>query len=251
MERANRNAAHRGLILPGRVRRRLREVGIFARPEVSLEHQHLARRYVLRGVESGGAIQEMGHYVTFAGEDGTPLAYLHPLDAIGVNGVHAVVVAPVLVRVEMLRTGRTYELLITRCQIGEAENGRRPLLESRALFQGVHGYLELELWGKGKEYAGSATPDFFSRGGEALEVPARFEAVTRALTKAVNCCGCCHTHYLVTAPAAAAVMEPLPVKLTPPVIESIDVGVVTAGATTNEGGRVRGPQSTCQCQQGS
>ena len=85
-------------------------MGILARVEVGLEHQHLARRYVIRGVESGGAICEMGHYVTFCGEDGEPLAYLHPVDAIGVNGVHAVVVAPALVRVEMLRTGRTYEL---------------------------------------------------------------------------------------------------------------------------------------------
>ena len=72
---------------------------------MGLEHQHLARRYVIRGVESGGAIREMGHDVTFSGENGEPLPYLHPIDAIGVNGVHSVVVAPVLVRVEMLRTG--------------------------------------------------------------------------------------------------------------------------------------------------
>ena len=94
MEGANQVAGRRGLNLPGRVRSRLRQVGVFARPEVSLEHQHLAHRYVLRGVESGGAIQEIGHYVSFANDDGEPLAYLHPIDAIGVNGVHAVVVAP-------------------------------------------------------------------------------------------------------------------------------------------------------------
>jgi hypothetical protein len=135
MERRDQMAAHRGLNIPRRVRSRLREVGIFARPEVSLEHQHLAHRYVLRGVESGGAIQEIGHYVTFAGDNGEPLAYLHPIDAIGVNGVHAVVVAPVLVGVEMLRTGRTYELLITGYQIGKAENGRRPPLEGQVLFR--------------------------------------------------------------------------------------------------------------------
>ncbi len=225
------------LTYPGRVRSRLREVGIFARPEVSLEHQHLAHRYVIRGVESGGAIEEIGHYVTFASDNGEPLAYLHPIDAIGVNGVHAVVVAPVLVRVEILRTGRTYELLITRYQIGKAENGRRPPLQSQALFQGVHGYLELELWGKDKDRAGLVTPNFFSRGGEALEVPARFEAVTRALTRAVGCCGCSHSHYLV-APPAAAVIENLSVKLPPPPIERVDVGVVAPGTSTDEGGRV-------------
>jgi len=130
------------------------------------------------------------------------LPYLYPIDAIGVNGVHAVVVAPVLVRVEMLRTGRTYELLITGYRIGEAENGRRPPLESQTLFRGVHGYLELELWGKDKESAGSVVPDFYSRGGERLQVPAKFEAVTRAIVRAVACCGCSHCHYLVAAPAA-------------------------------------------------
>ena len=201
MKGGRRGSSYQGLNLPGRVRRQLRDVGILARPDVGLEHQNLARRYVIRGVESGGAISEMGHYVTFCGEDGGPLAYLHPIDAIGVNGVHAVVVAPLLVRVEMLRTGRTYELLITGYRIGETENGRRPPLESQVLFRGVHGYLELELWGKDKENAGAVLPTFYSRGGEHLEVPAKFAAVTRAITRAVTCCGCAHSHYLAATPA--------------------------------------------------
>ena len=41
--------ARRGLTLARRVLRRLDEVGIFAQPSVSLEHQHLAGRYVMRG----------------------------------------------------------------------------------------------------------------------------------------------------------------------------------------------------------
>ena len=116
------------------------------------------------------------------------------------------VVAPALVRVETLRTGRTYELLITSHRIGKTENGRRPPLESQTLFRGVHGYLELELelWGKDKESAGSVVPAFYSRGGERLEVPAEFEAVTRAVTKAAACCGCSHCHYLVAAPAVSS-----------------------------------------------
>ena len=205
MKGGSQGSLYWGLNLPGKVRKQLRQVGILARPEVGLEHQHLARRYVIRGVESGGAIREMGHYVTFCGEDGEPLAYLHPIDAIGVNGVHAVVVAPVLVRVEMLRTGHTYEVLIASFRIGEAENGRRPPLESRTLFRGVHGYLELELWGKDKESAGFVVPAFYSRGGERLEIPAKFEAATRAVVKAVACCGCSHCHFLVAAPAASSI----------------------------------------------
>jgi hypothetical protein len=204
--KGGRQRTSRGdLNLPGRVRRQLREVGILARRGLALEHQHLARRYVIRGVESGGAIREMGHYVTFCGENGGPLAYLHPIDAIGVNGVHAVVVASALVRVEMLRTGRTYELLITGFRIGEAENGRRPPLESQTVFRGVHGYLELELWGKDKESAGSVVPDFYSRGGERLEVPAKLEPVTRAITKAVACCGCSHCHFLIAEPPVSSI----------------------------------------------
>ena len=78
-----KQAANQGMTLPFRALRRLREAGIFARAGVSLEYQQLAKRYVVRGVESGGAIDNLGHYVTFCGEDGTPLAWLHPLDGVG------------------------------------------------------------------------------------------------------------------------------------------------------------------------
>src|SRR5271166_5297513 len=103
-----------GLRLTWQALRVLKERGIFGHSPVSLEHQHLANRYVVRGLESGGAVGDLGRYVTFTQEDGQPIEWLHPVEAIGVNGLHAVVVAPVLVRVEMLRTGRTYELLITQ-----------------------------------------------------------------------------------------------------------------------------------------
>src|SRR5216684_1737171 len=70
METRRDLVARRGLPLPKRTWRRLASVGIYARPEVSLEYQQLARRYVVRGVESGGAIASIGRYVTFAGESG-------------------------------------------------------------------------------------------------------------------------------------------------------------------------------------
>ena len=74
----------------------------------------LAKRYVLRGVESGGAVADIGAYSSFVNAEGNTLNWLQRVDSIGVNGVHAIVVAPVLVRVEMLRIQRTYDLLITR-----------------------------------------------------------------------------------------------------------------------------------------
>jgi hypothetical protein len=174
----------------------LAEVGIFAKAAISLEHQHLARRYVIRGIESGGAVEGIGHYVTFCGENGEPLSWLHPLDSIGVNGVHAVVIAPTLARVEMFRRGHTYDLLITRHSPGPVEKGKRPLLETKVLFRAHDGYLALDLVKEHKKQRGSVMPTFHSRGGEPMTVPTRFEAVVKAATHASACVGCTHPHYL-------------------------------------------------------
>lgn len=191
--------AHRGLTLSKRVLRRLNEVGIFAQSHVSLEYQHLAQRYVVRGIESGGAVRDLGRYVTFCGPEGRPLPYLHPIDAIGVNGVHAVVVALDLVRIELFRAGRTCQLLLTKHRPGTVENGRRPPLENSVLFRGVNGLVDMELLRKGSDLAGrSVMPEFWSRAGEMLEIPAVFAAAVGAATKGVSCVGCSHSHYLVT-----------------------------------------------------
>ncbi len=191
--------ARRGLTLSRRVLRRLNEVGILVQSQVSLEHQHLANRYVVRGIESGGAIKDLGRYVTFCGPEGEPLPYLHPIDAIAVNGVHAVVVAPVLVRIELFRAGRTCQLLITKHEPGKVENGRRPPLENSVLFRGVNGLVDLDLLRLGSDLAGrSVTPEFWSRAGEMLGIPAVFAAAIGAATKGANCVGCSHSHYLVT-----------------------------------------------------
>jgi hypothetical protein len=185
-----------GLRLARQALRVLKERGIYAHAPVSLEHQHLAKRYVVRGLESGGAAGDLGRYVTFTTEESRPIEWLHPVEAIGVNGVHAVVVAPVLVRVEMLRKGRTYELLITQHQPGIVSDGKRPPLKTKVLFRGIHGRLELDLSGKDKNQAGAVLPLFYSLAGEELTVPKRFHEAVRAITKAVNCVGCFHCHYV-------------------------------------------------------
>jgi hypothetical protein len=59
-----------GLRLSRQALRVLKERGIFVQAAVSLEHQHLAKRYVVRGVESGGAVGDLGRYLTFAQENG-------------------------------------------------------------------------------------------------------------------------------------------------------------------------------------
>jgi len=185
-----------GLRLTRQALRVLKERGIFAHSPVSLEHQHLAKRYVVRGLESGGAAGELGRYVTFTQEDGQPIEWLHPVEAIGVNGLHAVVVAPVLVRVEMLRKGLTYELLITQHCPGATNDGKRPPLETKLLFRGIHGRLDLDLSGKDKHKAGTVLPTFYSRAGEEVGIPKRFRQSVRAITGAVHCDGCFHCHYV-------------------------------------------------------
>jgi hypothetical protein len=188
-----------GLRLSRQELRVLKDRGIFAQPALSLEHQHLAKRYVVRGLESGGAVGDLDRYVTFAQPDGQPIEYLHPVDVIGVNGLHAVVIAPALVRVEMLRKERTYELLITQHRPSEVPEGKRPVLESKVLFRGVHGRLELDLSGKDKSQLGAVVPKFYSMAGEEVTLPKRFQEAVRAVTQAVNCIGCSHCHY-ATAP---------------------------------------------------
>ncbi len=196
--------AHRGLTLPRNVLRRLDKVGIFAQSHVSLEHQHLARRYVVRGIESGGAVREIGRYVTFCGPVGEPLPYLHPIDAIGVNGVHAVVIAPVLVRIELFRSGRTCQLLITRHEPAHLENGRRPPLVNRVVFRGVNGFLESANGREATGLAGSSVPRFWSRSGEEREIPPVFAAAAEAATRGARCFGCPHRHFLAAPLATEA-----------------------------------------------
>ena len=162
-----------GLTFTPAVINRLRKLAIYGQPQLSLEHQGRAKRYVVRGVESGGATEEVGYYVSFAGENGEALPWLQTLDSLTVNGPHAVVIAPVLTRIEMLRIARTYELCITRHRPVAVEARQRPKLEAEELFRGEHGYLALELWGKDKDLSGCVRPQFFTRSGEEIELPCR------------------------------------------------------------------------------
>lgn len=199
---------YRGLILPMRLVRRLDKLGIFAQAQVSLEHQHLARRYVARGIESGGAVRNIGRYVTFCGPAGEQLPYLHPIDTVGVNAIHAVVVAPILMRIEVFRSGRTCQLLITRHEVGPTENGRRPPLLNSVAFRGVNGFLESGERRTGNGSTDCPIPRFWSRSGEQWSVPRRFAPVVQAATRGASCCGCSHSHFLI----APAIMEAVPAR---------------------------------------
>jgi len=195
--------ARQGLRLPPITLKCLRTAGIYCQPSVSIEHQHLAKKYVLRGVESGGAVAEVGAYASFVAEHGNALPWLQRVDSIGVNGVHAIVVAPVLIRVQMVRIGRTYDLLITRHELAKLGESQRPRLDSSILFYGRRGGLEMELWGKDVTFRGTVCPVFYTRAGERVGLPNDFQDAATRITSAVCCLGCRHCHLLeprLTAP---------------------------------------------------
>ena len=174
----------------------LKERGILADLPVSLEHQHLAKRYVVRAIQSGGAVGDLGRYVTFTTEDGQPIEWLHPVEAIGVNGLHAVVVVPALVRVDMLRTGRTYDLLITQHRPGENANDGK--IDCRWKDNFWFGAFSWSLGsgfvrkGQGQNLARNPTPDvLFSRWGGSQDTeavsPRRFARLPgRSIATAVS-----------------------------------------------------------------
>ncbi|HEY1901881.1 MAG TPA: hypothetical protein VGG56_05600 [Terracidiphilus sp.] len=201
-----RHALH-GLALPANVLRALQKRGIYCTPGISLEHQHLAKRYVLRGVESGGAVSDMGRACAFVSSDGDPLPWLQSLDSIAVNGRHAIFLAESLVRVEMLRTVRTCELAITLHTLSQLPGRNRPEVASTLLFRGRDGVLPIDLWkDEHRALRGKLTPIFYDRAGEVSHLPQRFEEAIRKVTSAVCCVGCKHSH--VGVPPVAGGLRP-------------------------------------------
>lgn len=201
-----RHASH-GLALPASVLRALQKRRIYCTPGVSLEHQHLARRYVLRGVESGGAVSDMGRACAFVSPEGNPLPWLQSLDSIAVNGRHAIFLAERMVRVEMLRTVKTYELAITLHTLSHMPGRNRSEVASALLFRGRDGVLPVDLWKEEhRALRGKLTPIFYNRAGEVLHLPQRFEEAVGKVTAAVCCVGCKHSH--VGVPPVAGGLRP-------------------------------------------
>lgn len=192
----NQVLALRGLRLPSMILKSLKVAGIYCQLSVSIEHQHLAERYVLRGVESGGAVVDLGAYCSFVDESGRPISWLQRVDSIAVSGVHAVVVSPGLVRLQMVRVRHTYDLLITKHVLATVDGVKRPTLQSSILFYGRRGTLEMDLHGKDSGFCGTVRPLFLSRSGESASLPASFEDAVVRITAAVSCVGCRHSHLL-------------------------------------------------------
>ena len=157
------------LVLPKPMMAKLASLGIYCQTWVTAERQDRAKRWVLRGVESGGSAKEFGRYISFFAADGSRMEWLQKADRIGANGVHAVAIGEALVGVEMARVDETYQLVISRHQLGKPKTeGKRPPVESSVIFRGVDGQLSEKLRKQG------LAPAFLTRSGEVKAVPSRF-----------------------------------------------------------------------------
>lgn len=183
--------ARLGLRLPAATLKRVQSAGIFCQPALSIEYQHGAKSYALRGIESGGAIAELGAYCGFVDPGGYALTWSQRVDSLAVNGLHAIVVAPVLVRLEMVRNRLNYDLLITRHSLASRSAKQRPKLESSIVFHG-HG-IAMGV-GNDAEPPGSVCPPFYSHGREAFAVSPQYRDAVGRLVAAVWCVGCRHCH---------------------------------------------------------
>ena len=188
--------ALRGIRLPAVARKQLQAAGIYCEPAISIEHQRISKQYVLRGTESGGCAADIGEYCAYVAVDGTSLPWLQRAQSVGVNGVHAIVVAPAFARLQMFHTQGVCELLITRHEL-EGKNNRPPLLSNRILFHARNG-----VWNPNAQHL----PQFMTRAGEPLPLPERFcEAILRT-SSGLGCSPCRHVHVLVE-PIAKKVLE--------------------------------------------
>jgi len=192
--------ARRGLLLPAETLEQVRKTGIRCRPQLDVVYQQQAKAWKLRGEESGGAVELLGHYVGFVGVDGGPLPWLQRIQNFLPNGMHAVIVEDEFVRVEMFRFENTYDLLVTKHWL-EQRTGQKAEMRNAILFLGRNGFLETALWGKDAAFRGGAMPHFLTRSGEPGPPDSMWTDATLKATEAVCCCGCRHSHLLEAAPA--------------------------------------------------
>ena len=122
------------LVLPKPMMAKLASLGIYCQTWVTAEWQDRAKRWVLRGVESGGSAKEFGRYISFFAADGSRMEWLQKADRIGSNGIHAVAIGEVLIGVEMARVDETYQLVISNTSVGQPKaEGNDRLRSSRDL----------------------------------------------------------------------------------------------------------------------
>jgi len=63
--------------------------------------------------------------VTFCDTKGDRIPWLQPIDSVGVNGRHAVVIGPGIVSVEVFRVRNTYDVLIVKYDVSQPLESQR------------------------------------------------------------------------------------------------------------------------------
>lgn len=192
----NRNEvlALRGLRLPTVALKGLQRAGIYCQPAISIEYQEASQGYLIRGVESGGAITQIGAYCASVDDAGSPLAHYQPVQTLAVNGLHGVFLSPSLVRVQMFRSVATCELLITRHNLASIEGRGRPKLQNSILFHGRHGTFDRESRGGHLNLGEAVAPVFYNRRGENTPLPDQFHEAALKVIEGACCVGCRHSH---------------------------------------------------------
>jgi hypothetical protein len=184
----------RGLRLPAMALKGLQRAGICCQPAISIEFQQQARCYVIRGIESGGAVPRLGAYCAFVNVRGGPLHMIQPVATVAVNGFHVGVLSPEFVRIQIFRSELHCELLLTQHTLVSKEGKTRPALENSVIFHGAHGQLEWELWGKDSRLQCIVALTFYSRSGEQVLPPDCFHDAVLRVTAGACCVGCRHAH---------------------------------------------------------
>jgi hypothetical protein len=212
MKTHEKRLAEWGLSLDMHTRERLKAARIYAKSSVKRVYQDLAKRYVIRGEESGGATPEIGRYVTFADVAGKPLPYVQLVESLGGNGRHAIIVAPVLLRIELLRVktpvGTICQLLVTKHQLVQKRAATRPEWQSDVVFRGVDGVVEIDLPRKRRALIERVLPRFLSQAGEEREIPGWLQDGVAAATNGACCIGCSHAHYAVAQSPSSSTIPP-------------------------------------------
>ena len=207
----------RGLTLPEPTLTRLRTVGIWC--EANLTVQRREQDWLIRGQESGGAVNDIGRYVGFSKEDGSALSWLQPVKNFMPNGLHAILLAKgPIVRLDMYRFETAYDLLITSHALVTEEGKPKPKLETKLIFFHRFGVLERELWGKDKMFRGAVAPQFFMSNGSEARVTHLYQQAIFKMTEAVTRTKCKHQHLL----------EPPSLELSVGDLESVRVSAAVA-----------------------
>jgi hypothetical protein len=191
-----RVVALRGLRLPRIALQQLAKCGIYCQPAVSIEYQQQADRYVILGRESGGAVTDIGAYCGFVSLSGQPPEWVSRVEPLAPNGVHSTVVSPSLIRIHVFRNQGSFDLLITRHELIAQPERQRPALHNRILFHGAGGTLP-QLPGLPQQpRTPEVLPEFRSRSGDAMPVPAIYLEAVRAAIAGARCLGCLSPHLL-------------------------------------------------------